>query len=517
MGNDPVELAGGGQREGAAARRVIWLLGIAIVVGALLRSYALSKESLWIDEAYSVTRSIRPSWEGGSLLASSHPLYYAPLHFWRRLFGTSEAALRSFSVVPSVVAIALLYALGARLYDRKTALVAACFMAVSGFHIFYAQEARMYALLLALLLGSMLSMDVALRNDTERKRRWPWVAYLLTTIAALYVHPYAVFFVVGENLFFVLRWRENRPKLVTWILIQSAVILAFAPGLIHAFRGMAGGFRQTRRYLILKPPQALFSFLAGDTLVPLDEAAVRDVRGTIRANWHLLGGAVAGFGLVFVAALAAVKRHARGACFFAALCLAPIAVAFLYSFRRQLFDERYVIAASPVLYLFMASGVTHAFSAAPRARALRIIAAVGSAIVVVLVCISLGQYYFHPRFGKEQWRDAARHVEEQARPGDLIVLDPGFIRHSYEYYATRPDVERLWLKDAVEDKTSPEWADALAKITGHDRMWLVRSHFPDDAVLDRLRQRYEEKSKEHYPKGKGIDVYLMTKRSSSAK
>ncbi len=229
--------------EGATGRssRYVWVLAAAVVVAALLRVYCLSRESLWIDETFSVNAA------GGSVADAmraeriSPPLYYVLLHFWVGVFGTTEAGARSLSVVLSVVAIVLTYFLGKRLYDAKAGVIAACFMAVSNFHIYFAQEARQYALLLVLLLGSMLSMEVALSG--EKGRKWPWVFYFLMTAAALHTHFYAVLFVAAENLFFVLLWRENRRNLVPWVLLQVAVLLVFTPWLINMLQ-MPGGVKK---------------------------------------------------------------------------------------------------------------------------------------------------------------------------------------------------------------------------------------------------------------------------------
>ena len=117
---------------------ILSVLGIIIVLGILLRSYDLSKQSLWLDEAsssyiaQSLTRAVTAE-------KTNPPLYYILLHFWIAFFGNSEVALRSLSVLPSVASIVLIYLLGAKLYDEKTGLIAAAFMA---FYISYLPRSR---------------------------------------------------------------------------------------------------------------------------------------------------------------------------------------------------------------------------------------------------------------------------------------------------------------------------------------------------------------------------------------
>jgi 4-amino-4-deoxy-L-arabinose transferase-like glycosyltransferase len=491
-----------------AAPEALALLGI-VLVAVLLRSSALSKESLWFDEAYAWRMAIQPLAVAAAGESTNPPLYYILLHFWVRAFGTSEAALRSLSVIPSSVAVLLVFGLGRRLYNGRVGLSAAGFMAVSSFHMYYAQEARCFAWLLVLLLGSMLSMDVALRSVRRWPRRVAWLCYVLTTCAALYTHFYAVFFVVAETVFVVGRWKENRDRLWAWAGAQVLVGLAFLPWLIRML-GAVGEGSQARRYLWLKGPQALFSFLAGDTLVPLDETAVQDIHGTIAANWPLLVAAGLGFGVFFVAALTVAHRHRRSTWFVTALGLGPMVMAFVVSLRMNIFDERYLIGVTPLLYLFLASGAVWLFRDRPTGRrgAVRLTRALAVALVVGVTATSLLQYYFHPRFGKEQWREVTPYIEARAKPDDIIVFDRGHIGIAYDYYAAAP-IPRLRISDPAQDESSAEWVAARNRIREHRRVWLVRSHFFDDAMLHRFRKDFVPRCKKHFPTAKGIDVYLL--------
>src|SRR5258708_916940 len=132
----PVEPGQPGERSAfASSGWLLLILGIALV----LRWAFLSKESLWLDEV--------SSWwfasDLGRALAAERtnpPLYYTMLHFWIGWFGTSEAGLRSLSVVPGVLSVGLIYALGKKLFSRGIALGAALYQSISSFQIYYSQE-----------------------------------------------------------------------------------------------------------------------------------------------------------------------------------------------------------------------------------------------------------------------------------------------------------------------------------------------------------------------------------------
>jgi mannosyltransferase len=495
--------------------KLLSVLSAIIVAAVLLRAFNLSAESLWIDEAYSVQTAQSTLTQAATTDPKNPPGYFVALHFWMKVFGTSEAGARSLSLAPSLLALILTYFLGARLYNERTGLIAAAFMAVSTFHIYFAQEARAFALLLALLMGSVLAMDVILKDNRGRGSPWAWATMVLLNIIALYTHLYAVFFVAAQSLFFVLRWRENRRKLVPWIIALAVTVLVFSPWMVKMLGEVATGPAQSRKHLLLKVPQTFFSFLAGDTLVPLDEAAKKDIVGTAKTYWRELAAAGVGFGILFLASLAAIRKYKRATVFVATMCLGPMAFAFIVSIKLKIFEERYLIACSPLLYLFLASGVAYVFGPECRRRWMRVPVVLGALLAVAVTFASLANYHwgmFGQRFGKEQWREVVVRVERRAQKQDLVVFDRGYIGRAYDYYAKREDVARLRLRDAAEDAASPEWAAALTQIKTHERVWLVRSHFDDDDVLGRLLTLFEQTNHKHFPKAKGIDVYLLSKK-----
>src|SRR5262249_41131493 len=118
---------------------ILWLLAI-FALGLLLRIAFISKQSLWVDEV--------ASWHIASSLESAitaertnPPLYYVLLHFWMNAFGTSEAALRSMSMVGGGLVIPVLFGFARRLTSREVALCAAFYQSVSSFQVYYSQEA----------------------------------------------------------------------------------------------------------------------------------------------------------------------------------------------------------------------------------------------------------------------------------------------------------------------------------------------------------------------------------------
>jgi hypothetical protein len=161
---------------------------IPVLVGALLCAIELNTRSLWLDEGTSFSiaslhgdalwRGIKN--DGGNML-----LYYLLLHVVINLFGAAAWVMRLPSLLADAATGGLVVAIGLRLLsDRRQAVAGGLLTVLSLPLVFWGQDARGYALMLALATASMLAFIVIL--DGSRSRAAP-VAYVLTTLAALYV------------------------------------------------------------------------------------------------------------------------------------------------------------------------------------------------------------------------------------------------------------------------------------------------------------------------------------------
>ena len=112
-----------------------------IAIGIGLRFFTLS--DLWLDEALTVDVARLPLHELPNALKhdGAPPLYYVLLHFWMRVFGQGDFAVRSLSGLTSVIALPFAWAAGKRLGGRPTAWAALLLMATSPFAISYAASA----------------------------------------------------------------------------------------------------------------------------------------------------------------------------------------------------------------------------------------------------------------------------------------------------------------------------------------------------------------------------------------
>jgi len=167
------------------------ILGLVLVLGAFVRFYGLTHQSLWLDEVISIQVAQKgPADIIEKLKTDSHPpLFYFILHVWMKLFGSGEAAVRALPALFGLLLLPVLYWIGAALFGRRAGLFAALVAAVSQLHVRLSQEVRMYSLLP--LLG-LLSLYFLYKAVLEDKTRF-WICYGLLLTATLYTHNYGAF------------------------------------------------------------------------------------------------------------------------------------------------------------------------------------------------------------------------------------------------------------------------------------------------------------------------------------
>ena len=169
---------------------------IAITVAAgLLRFYRIDDKSIWLDESFSLWIASHSLWDGWRWLieVDQHPpLYYSLLHLWIRLFGSLEGPVRALSALASTLTIPVFYAACRRLLDRPTAALAVVILALSPFHVQFAQETRMYALL---TLGVAFVFYFLARLATSRAPAGrDWVGLSVSQALVMLTHNTAAVF-----------------------------------------------------------------------------------------------------------------------------------------------------------------------------------------------------------------------------------------------------------------------------------------------------------------------------------
>jgi mannosyltransferase len=452
------------------AGRSGWILVLVLLVAFGLRLYSLSDKEMWYDEAFAVLYAekglasivygtVTPV-EGAA--ADIHPLlYYFFLHSWMGI-GQNPFIVRFPSVVFGLVSICLVFRISGILFDEKVGLLAAILAAISPFHIWYSQEARMYSLLCLLSL-----LSVYLFVKASRSGKWRhWIGFGLSTGVALYAHNLAFLIVVALDLVVLLRRR--------WALLGRLVVahlvslLLFLPWLLL----VPGQFAKVHQaYWIPRPGPAEL------------------VRTLIVFTFNLPGPSwilplTLFFSLLLLAlTLYRLLRPAWGSgartSWATDLCLSlsfvPVLAMFAISQIKAVYIERALLASALLYYVTVARAMLR--SRLPRLVVFSLIA------VPLLLTASLWYQYNYAGFPRSPFRETNAYLIEQYVAGDIIVHDSKlsfFPSHYYdrglaqEYVGDVPgsptDTLALPTQEALGLLAKPDMSQAVGSA---ERVWFV--------------------------------------------
>jgi mannosyltransferase len=215
--------------RGLARIAALTPLGLAALaaLSILLRTGQFDA-GLWVDEGLSYGIADRPLTDIPQTmrLDGSPPLYYMLLHVYTRLFGVrSEVALHAFSLLFAILAIPVAFALVRALFGPRAGWIAAALVAFNPFLTRYAQEARMYSLVVLLSIITVACFVGAFVQD--RGRRWT-VAFAVSQAVLLYTHNWGFFLGLALAVAFVTFTRE---RLREGLLAAGIIFVLYLPWL----------------------------------------------------------------------------------------------------------------------------------------------------------------------------------------------------------------------------------------------------------------------------------------------
>lgn len=412
-----------------------WIMLGLMVVALALR--LISSRSLWLDEATSVAQA-RMSF-GGMLEALQASDVHPPLHdalLWLivHAIGDSELIVRFPSLVAGVALVPAAFLAGRELWDRRAGLVAAALTTVAPFAVWYAQEARMYALF---LLFATLALYGQARA-TRRGDRTGWIVYVVATGLLVWTHYFALLFVGVQQLGFVAAglarrtpdWRGNLRRARPWAVSTAAVGLICVPLLLLARaqfaaneasgRGFAGNDGQLRTSLdggreipdaydvLTNAVWGMLGYHSSDTMAQLTSL------------WPVL---ILGALLVL-----GRGRGASGRLLVALVVLPAVALFAIGQIKPFLFEIRYAAGTVPVMLLLAARGLTAWIPGRTLVVALTAVACAG------LLAATTDQQLSRTNPRLYDFEGAISRIEAQSAPGDVLLYEPEYLDDLVGYY-----------------------------------------------------------------------------------
>lgn len=126
------------------------------------------------------------------------PLYYFLSRCWVEFFGYSVASIRSLSAFASLLVLPSVFWLCRELFNSQlTGVIAVVLIAISPFHVLYAQEARPYSLWTLTIVLSSAALLRAIRVNSNMS----WMIYSITLILGLYTYIFSGLVAIGHSIY----------------------------------------------------------------------------------------------------------------------------------------------------------------------------------------------------------------------------------------------------------------------------------------------------------------------------
>ena len=229
-----------------------WLiiLGVAVSLRLLFIQY-----DVWYDEACSWFTAVQSFPKGimnnlFNLDLQHTPLYFFLLHFWIKLFGDSEVAMRSLSLIFGIATVPMVYVVAKKITSAINATLVTAVVAVAPLLVFFSVEIRMYPIVVFLVLLSLnYLIDFEQKGDKKS---------LVKLVLANLMIPYTLVGAIFYNLTLALCYgiylfKSNNEKFSTYIKSAGTELLCLVPYFI-----LVGNYAKMRSIFVIKHEGAFY-------------------------------------------------------------------------------------------------------------------------------------------------------------------------------------------------------------------------------------------------------------------
>ncbi len=416
------------------------MIYLIIALGFVLRVINLN-QSLWLDEAISVlaAKNLSPlqiinQFSPGDV----HPFgYYLILWLWVHIFGASEISVRAISVIAGTLGILFIYKLGARLFSKKVGLISALFLCLNPLHVYYSQEARMYALL-------SLFVTVSFYFFISFNSRFSKLGYLISTLFILYL-DYVGYLVIASQVIYL--WFSKSNKLKQVLLTLLIPLILAIPIFIYLPIQLDKGYKTATSLPVWA------KVVGGLDIKQLLLIPAKTIIGRISfANkieyfFIILLGSML-YGVLIIKAINSRNKNLK---IIISWLFIPLIFMILISFFLPVLAYHRLLFLLPAFFILVSLG---AFTIGLKLRFFLIGILVGISLISLLI------YYTDKNFQREDWRGAIKKIDDLKTNEVVILFEDNHLPPPYLYYESNFSSSFAGLK-----KIPPNSYDDLADLS----------------------------------------------------
>lgn len=384
---------------------IIFIPLLISLFALFLRLIGIGFESIWVDEAISIAQSSQ-TFDMMIYLTGLDvhpPLFNTILFFWIRLFGDGAIAVRFISAIFGSMSVYLIYILANKIYGKKFALVSSMLLALSAFHIYFSQEARMYTLLVFLvLINSLFFLD----SNNKKFKRY----YIITSILMVYTHIFA-WLVIGFQFIYDFIYKKRNLNLFKPYII---IFISYLPWIYFLIKQIS---TVSSSFWIPKPDfysiQELFFRFSGVEIINLYFFTFLFFLGIIFMIFDFYKS----------------KEKSKENLYLILWFFVPIIIVYLFSILFiPIFSTRYFLFCLPAFLLI----ITYSLKKINEIKKISFL--VPLFIIILLILSSISVINNYENRNKPDWENVAQYIDQNKLGYESILLDPEYTLIPFLYY-----------------------------------------------------------------------------------
>lgn len=405
-------------------KRSVLAVLLIFIVAFTFKVHDLYKYDLWFDEIW--TDMFSSSFHDSSAELFDTPastlflekikkepptsLYYFIVYEYSRIFGSGKS-LRIISVFFSMLSLIVFYKLSRQLFDESTSIYALLIMAFNPFHLWYAQEARVYAMACFFSLSMIYNFIKAIKTD----KKFYWVGFTISGIFSLYSSYHSGFLLISTGLIMLLK--ENSKRLNKWLMSFVVILIFFSfllPVLLPQLDVVKNeSFLPKVNIEILVMTWAVFTLGYSATIL------------------QYLIGLFLFLDLLIFGVYCSWDNSKTNTLYLISFLFFPVVAIIIFSIAvMPVYLNRQLLIFSPFLYMFYAQGISNIEKKGARNLVL-------VCVLVLFATVSMNYYRgfitpipsrennFGLIFPKKQYMDVYRFFSNNLSEGDLVVASDG--------------------------------------------------------------------------------------------
>lgn len=428
--------------------RVILIIVLLMLLGAIIRFYQLTNTSLWLDELFSMNGA-DPATTLGEVYEYSKgdqpPFFFFLLYGWLKVFGYTDFAGRSLTVVIGLMAIPIMFFLGREFKNTNIGLIAAFVTTINWFHADLSREIRFYPLVFLL---SGLSYLFFLRS-IKKSGISDFILYALFTGLLLNTHYYGLVVLISQLIIFIvviIFYKRDAKFIIGGLgagLIAALSIMHWLPIILKDLQTdqfhvapVPFYFPFTFAWMYFKDPAAviiyaLCIFLMVKYLIKRVSGKCVPIEDLVILGWIFIG----------------------------------FMVPLLYSwFKIPLLTPKYSTITLPGIFFFIACGFS--LISKPTLKMYAVCALVIGAFIAIFISRPLHK----PRVS-EDWREVAHYFVNHTNGHQTIFAQLAYFHiYYFNHFGYRQELP-----------IDQRWADFNGVVSKSDRIWLLtHPRYPDN-------------------------------------